>query len=105
MIKHSKKKFSLIFAAALALILAVPAAAQAESAGPTNAPEISSDSGERYMSVAEAAEQFGYDPNESTESTEPEISPYTSWWGCDYEGRGSRPAEWWSFSTPCRSVV
>jgi len=92
MIKHSKKKLSLIFAAALALSLAVPAAAQAESAGPNNVPEISSDSGARYLSVAEAEKQFGYDPNEGTESAEstespespgPEVSPYTSWWGCD----------------------
>ena len=69
----------------------MPAAAQAESAGPTNVPEISNDSGARYMSVAEAEKQFGYDPNEGTESPEPEISPYTSWWGCDYEGTTDNP--------------
>lgn len=98
----------------LALSFAVPTAAQAESAAPspipaTNAPEVSSDSGPRYMSVAEAEERFGINPNElpeisdlseiskiskiseSTESTDPAISPRTSWWGCDYEGRADYP--------------
>jgi hypothetical protein len=87
MIKHSKKKFSLIFAAVLALSLAAPAAAHAESADPTNAPEISSDQEARYVSVAEAQAEFGYDPTESTEpEAEPEISANRSWWGCDYKG-------------------
>jgi hypothetical protein len=94
MIKHPKKKIALIFAAVLALSFAVPAAAQAEAAGPstftttTDAPEISSDPEARYVSVAEAQAEFGYDPTESTEP-EPELSANRSWWGCDYEGRAN----------------
>lgn len=101
MIKHPKKKVGLLFAAMLALGLVVPTAAQAEVAGPStvtttsDAPEVSSqiakDPDARYVSVAEANEQFGYEPIENTDSIEPVFSPYTSWWGCDYEGRADYP--------------
>ena len=101
MIKHSKKKVGLILVALLTVSLAIPTAAQAEPAGPstvttaTDVLEISSqimnDPEARYVGVAEANEQFGYDSNENAASSEPGISPYSSWWGCDYEGSADYP--------------
>ena len=101
MIKHRKKRFGLISAAMFTLSLGVPTAAHAESAGPIpvttaiDTPEMSSkvmnDPNARYVSFTEATEQFGYDPNENTGSPDPVVSPYSSWWGCDYEGRADFP--------------
>lgn len=71
--------------------LTVPSTAASTSGASEISSQIASDPNARYVSVTEATEMFGFDPNENAESTEPEISPFDSWGGCDYEGRADYP--------------
>jgi len=100
-----KKKSGLVLAATLALVFAAPNAAQAASTDlspvddTTANSEVSSlianDPDMTYVSVTEAEEQFGFDPEaESVEPVtgiEPEITPLWSWWGCDWHGQADYP--------------
>lgn len=105
-LKNMKMTMGAALAAGVFLALSVAGPASSQELSPSISAEaeaaeistlIESDPEARYVSVAEAAEQFGFDPNESaestesTESTESVISPYSSWWGCDYEGRADYP--------------
>ncbi|MBN9178575.1 MAG: hypothetical protein J0I43_14580 [Microbacterium sp.] len=84
---------------AFVMMLAVPAsasAAQVEPSPPDDvAAQIASDPGLRYVSVAEAEEQYGFDTNaqdaDEPAAAEPAITPLWSWWGCDWHGQADYP--------------
>lgn len=58
---------------------------------------IVNDPNARYVSVAEADQQYGVQEHEVIEAvaapqaSEPVITPFTSWGGCDYDGRADYP--------------
>lgn len=98
-----KNKLALVFAAALALTFA-PAAAHADSADPAPpstaeeasdlSQQIADDPDLRFVSVAEAVEEFGFDPAATPENaaeTAPEITPLNEWWGCEWDGKADYP--------------
>lgn len=98
----SSKKVGVLFAAAFALIVSAPAAAQAATTenSPVESSQastpVASDSDVQYVSIAEAEEYFGYDP-EAPESSDigddsgPVVTPLWSWWGCDWRGVADYP--------------
>lgn len=105
------KKMGAIAAAAFALTLIAPTAAQAQSAEPLPAPapaaesaelssRIASDPSMRYVSVAEAEAQFGFDSAaeipaaeapRADESEAPVMTPLNDWWGCGWDGVADWP--------------
>lgn len=106
----SHKKLGLVLATALALVLAAPGAAQAattdsppmSSAADTTdlSSQIANDPNLRYVSVAEAVEQFGFDPaaeaageanKVAPEATGPVSTPLNDWWGCGWDGKADYP--------------
>ncbi|KJL27162.1 hypothetical protein NFX31_14315 [Microbacterium azadirachtae] len=101
---RTKKKFGLAIAAAFALVIAVPAAASADSgegAPPSDtsdlAAQIANAPDLRYVSVAEAVEEFGFDPSAPVESTPSSdesglvLTPMNEWWGCEWDGKADYP--------------
>lgn len=102
----SMKRLGLVFGTAFALVLAAPAVAQAETTGASPvkdadlSSQIANDPDMRYVSVAEAVAQFGFDPaaetsddvNKATpEATGPVLTPLNDWWGCGWEGKTDYP--------------
>lgn len=96
-------KLGLILTATLTLVLVAPTGALAQSvnSSPTvtessdGANLIASDPDMRYVSLAEAVEQYGFDPAAESidvaEDTGPAVTPLHEWWGCEWEGRGDYP--------------
>ncbi len=99
-----RRALSITGAATLALIAALaPQAAFADIPEGATAPDpsethslIANDPDMRYVSVAEAVEEFGFDPAaESVDIAEdaggPVITPLNDWWGCGWDGRADNP--------------
>lgn len=101
--RFARRTLSITGAAALTLIAALaPQAAFASTPNEATAPDsseiqslIANDPSMEYVSVAEAVEQYGFDPSaESTdlgEDTGPVVTPLNDWWGCGWDGVADWP--------------
>ena len=101
--RFARRALSITGATALTLIGALaPQAAFADTPEGATAPDtsevhslIANDPDMRYVSVAQAVEQFDFDPAAESVDTvtnaEPVITPLWSWWGCDWHGQADYP--------------
>lgn len=101
--RFARRALSITGAAALTLIAALaPQAAFADTPEGATSPDTSelhslivNDPDMQYVSVAEAEEQFGYDPAAEGagvgEDTGPVVTPLYEWWGCEWDGKADNP--------------
>ncbi|MEI2269605.1 hypothetical protein OHB93_09815 [Microbacterium sp. No. 7] len=97
---HLNKRALLIAATTAALVLAGPAAAQAQPVEDPVSPSavatlVAGDPAMEYVSINEAEEAYGFDAraeeSDPASSDEPIFMPLWSWWGCDWHGQADYP--------------